>query len=708
MDDHQEILNNLEEAEKNAFLREGLPYLISGVKKCSADMQKCSLESKEGQQQVFGLVQNLRSRIDFLCSLYSRWVNNQDSSRSLKTLETQKIITNGVHDQMMRLESELKLERRRSRRLEKANVKLKGRLRRLRTSLDRLKNGIGQNLHSLESKFSKSLMCQIQTLKEDLVKQNKEMFAAAEEKHQRTGDSLAERFQDSLVQTQSVPDQSTLLFTKIDQLSTNLKEKILEVPCKVKSALKLNDLVKNHQRSLTQKLTKIEAALEKSRQNMSKFSKSTEEKIENVFESLRGKLQQTLDYMLAMKAQVFSVPKKIEECCTLVSEKVVLQSEALTDKAKKISSSVNQLNELLVTSPIYKRLRERVSQLYEAHLRSSDQKEIEEMYLTVEKVKDYQEEGLIGENWTYLALKNHSSYMIGTKRKGLKLIENGKLLFCEKLPDRLIDLIYIEHLDCYFMDYNNKLYKKDINGRPAYLFLDLRCGNNEGWSFIFSRLNKKLIVNKDMKNISVINLESKEIEIEAKKEVGNQIRIFRLFGEAEDRIISATTDGYIILYKLNFNQKTWSVTSESKVELMKERNECPDSLAVCSKREYVFLEIGRSEYPFYCSRMAIFKLREDTLIKKACIDQYKREMGAKYAFECLGYFGTQIIWIGLELFHNGVAQVYGYETGTGVFKELQNKRVKHKEDHVVKIHKIGNVFYYGGGLGTIKQLRITF
>ena len=355
---------------------------------------------------------------------------------------------------------------------------------------------------------------------------------------------------------------------------------------------------------------------------------------------------------------------------------------------------------------------ENICNLYKYRLSSTGEHQIEGMKLAVEQVEDYQEEGLIGgEFWTHLALKNKTSFMIGTYTKGLKLIENGKPLYSGKLPfggGWLGDIIYIEHLDCYFIDHNHQLYKKGIDDKPPKLFMDLICSLTVGASFAFSRRHKKLVVNKDYEIISVINLENEKVEIEAHKQVGEKIKQFILFGEAKDRVISTTVDGYIILYRLDYNQKTGSVTSESQVELMKERKESPLSLAICTDGQYIFLEIGRNERPYFCSRMIIFKLKEDTLIKKACIDHYQKMIGHKFALECLGYFGRQIIWLGLGGDKNGVAQVYGYDTVTGAFEEHEDKRVSHHEKHVVKIHRMEEKFYFIGGFGTIKQLSITF
>ena len=217
-----------------------------------------------------------------------------------------------------------------------------------------------------------------------------------------------------------------------------------------------------------------------------------------------------------------------------------------------------------------------------------------------------------------------------------------------------------------------------------------------------------LITNKDCKNISAINLESKQVEIEVEKIVGNYIIDFRLFGEQEEKAIAVTEDGHILLYNLDYNQKTGSVINSFKIELKEERKEEAQSIAVCDKNEYAIVEIGQSESPWVSSRMVIIKIEGDSLIKKAMIDQHSQKIGYKLALESLGYIGRHILWVGLSKLENGVAQLYVYDIERGEFKELQDKRVIHKERSPAKIHRMGSELYYTGSYGKIMRLRLKY
>ena len=169
-----------------------------------------------------------------------------------------------------------------------------------------------------------------------------------------------------------------------------------------------------------------------------------------------------------------------------------------------------------------------------------------------------------------------------------------------------------------------------------------------------------------------------------------------------------TEDGYIILYKLDFAKKRGLVISSSRLQLIEDRKEDPKSISVCDKNQYAFIEIGENKSPFISSRMIVFRICGNSLIKKASIDQYSQRIGLKLAVESLGYLGSQILWVGVSRLGNGVAQLYVYDTGTGEFKELEGKRVYHREDGTARFHRLGAHLYYTGWNGKLMRLGLKF
>ena len=362
---------------------------------------------------------------------------------------------------------------------------------------------------------------------------------------------------------------------------------------------------------------------------------------------------------------------------------------------------------------IAQRLRSRVDDLIKDHLGGGEEKDVnkelrlEDLKIAVERVRDWKGEDNIGDRVTHIAMKNHNSYLVGTYGSGLQVVESGEQVYSGELPiddNFLRDIVYVPLVKSYFIASRYKPYRKAINDKPPSLYMDVLCGSRYGAYLRYSEINQKLIINKDRKNISVINPKTKKIDIEVKKIVGKDVRDFRLFGEKENRVVAVTWDGYLLLYGLKYAQRSGSLISNQHLELIEERMERPKSIAVCEKNKYVFLEIGQSHNPFICSRLVILKLSYNTFTKMASIDQFSQKIGEKYAFECFGYAERHILWVGLSRENNGFVQIYSYDTQAGELRELEDKRIKHQECEPYKLHRVREKFYYTGKNGKLLSL----
>ena len=334
-------------------------------------------------------------------------------------------------------------------------------------------------------------------------------------------------------------------------------------------------------------------------------------------------------------------------------------------------------------------------------------KKIEDVQLTAEIIKSYREKGMMIGQQTALAFKDLSNYAMATERRGVKCISNGTEYSSKntfEFGSAVRDMVYADHLDSYFIDYHMELYRKDVDDKPPYHYMNLNCGLRSGACLKYSKINKRLIVNKDYKKIAVINLEAREVEIEVEKPVGDPIFDFVLFGEQEDRVAAITQQGDILLYKLDYKKKTGSITAHTKFELIGEREEKGFSIAVCEKQEYLLVEISNWRTGM-CSRTAIFQILGDSVIQKAVIDE-ELKTGEKYVIECAGYFGGHIMWIGLSSSFEGVAQVYDYDVEKVELKELMGKRAKLLDINPHRAYRSSNQFFYIGSQGGLVRLTI--
>ena len=356
------------------------------------------------------------------------------------------------------------------------------------------------------------------------------------------------------------------------------------------------------------------------------------------------------------------------------------------------------------------------SKLKEVFLDKNDQKEVnlENLELSVTKIEDFEEEGIIGGRQTHITLKGPKSFMIGTDQAGFKLSNENKLIDSGKLPisdNTLRDIVYIPSINSYLLATNFSIYKKEIDKSPIKLFLDIKCGHiDRPGSFLrYSRFNQRLIVSQESRSISVINPKTKKIELEFKAILRDydHIQDLRIFGVHEDRVAVLTVFGNLILFRLN-SKVLRGLETRYEIELVNDttKDEEPVSVTVCDKNRYIGVEIGIYDSPYICSRMLVFRIEDDHhLALKTSLDLFGEDIGCKYAFDCFGYLGSRfVIWVGLTTELDIIAQVYVYDIKRGVLEELVDKRVPHVEVDPYRFHRIENELYYTGNLAQLMRL----
>ena len=224
--------------------------------------------------------------------------------------------------------------------------------------------------------------------------------------------------------------------------------------------------------------------------------------------------------------------------------------------------------------------------------------------------------------------------------------------------------------------------------------MSLKSSNVFGKSLAYSNFHERLIINRKRKILTVINPRTKKIEASWKSR-GKGIKEFKVFGEKDNRIISVTEDGDLILYSLDHGQKRGPVF---ELKLSKGEIGTPISVAVCNKNEYVFVALAVT---WKKPKMMVMKLVEDTLIQTAVIDQLIRDTGFTFTYGCFGYVERHILWVGLSGKENGRVQVYDYDTETRELNRIESMKANHQESRPKKLHSFGKSFYYTGKNGKL-------
>ena len=337
--------------------------------------------------------------------------------------------------------------------------------------------------------------------------------------------------------------------------------------------------------------------------------------------------------------------------------------------------------------------------------------------LEIEEVADEWEEGIIGRDTTFLALKDEGNYLLGTSRKGLKLIQNKKEVYSRKLPQSsrgpLRDLVYASVTDCYFLDLHNKLYRKDIDEEAPYLFMSVPCsGSGYGSSLRYSEPSGLLFVNKSRESILAVNLSFKEIIFELKKDQGGSIVDYNLLGGQTEHLLAwLTVDGFIGLCQLNLKQKTGGLVSKIKIDGAWESGaEEGKSLAVCEQGEFIFTNFVKKGEDMMTSRIVVLKVESGALKLKASLDYFSQaiSIAPNPSLSTFGYKGSYVLILTLDRSSSGTVRTFCFESVGGTISELVGKGVDHgRELHPSRLHLLDNGFYYTGDYGTVKKLSIT-
>ena len=213
--------------------------------------------------------------------------------------------------------------------------------------------------------------------------------------------------------------------------------------------------------------------------------------------------------------------------------------------------------------------------------------------LKVETCGNYQEEGIIGDKLTHLAFKNPNSFMIVTSTKGIKLIENSTEIYSAELSGApqcsVLDTIYIKHLDCYLLRFYLRIYRKDIDDNPPYLYMGLRCSGRFRGAFRYSPLNRRLIQKGGP--LSIVNLEKKRIELQIKHKDFTLIMDYKVFGKDENKIILLNHYGTIFVLTISYSLKKVCSIHSIKCEFGEEFEGQGLRLALDDSYEYILMEI---------------------------------------------------------------------------------------------------------------------
>ena len=363
------------------------------------------------------------------------------------------------------------------------------------------------------------------------------------------------------------------------------------------------------------------------------------DKISGYVQSQESLLQELFNLIKIKENQLEKATKKLSlyELIELVNLPNIETEQEEQRKQRKITNKSIQVN------PARTSLEEEQIEIKSFKLSKINDK-IARMNFKIDPVQAQMESSIIGDKNTFVALKHPKSFLITTSKRGLKVIEKNKLIYSNLLPSRdgaLKDVVYIPTEDCYLIDFEDHIYRKNIDGRPPYVYLEYKCGYRVGASFYFSDIAKRLIFIKDYTNIAVLNFEEKRVEIDASNFFSKSLVDFKVVGENHHLVLAASTDGMLFLYNLYYDAKEGLIIAHKSLNLMSSLGEKVFSIAACKKGTFVCVEVIQKRSA--CSRLILLKIEDHEFVRESVINQFEHDIGPKLALECHGYVGSHIL-----------------------------------------------------------------
>ena len=506
-------------------------------------------------------------------------------------------------------------------------------------------------------------------------------------------DSILSKLEKCLEGVQSIAESYSKSSPDINQLHNTFNNRMNQVFAKVRDNLKFS-------KTLYQGFLQLKESLEKDNESPETFKENQKA----MLEALKDQVKQCALNTQSIIEQCTSIFKMIQTQFEKVMS-AVNQPNQLNFDIESIFADSKKLNKLLLEVPVVKEIQFRVAQLHNFSLKKLETTKIEKLEVKVTHIRSWKADKLIGGNPTLLAIKNHTSYMIATSKSAIKVVENNETVYSSELPIKtgfLYDMIYVEDMNCYFIHHDQKLYKKGVNKQHPQFCMNVYCEPNYGNCLLYSKLNKRLIVNNYGSTINVINLQRNDVEIEMGADLGHQISNFCLFGTQEKRLVSITWKGFVLLQELDFEKKQGRLLDHSVLELKKDRDEHGTSIAVY--QHFMLVDIAQIVSKNICSRKIVFKVVNDKLVKQVTLDQLALNINREVSHECFGVVGRHIMWVGLSGRKGGKIQVYDFDVEKRELRELKVKREYHMEEEPNRLCRLGDHFYYTGSQGNVMRL----
>ena len=432
-----------------------------------------------------------------------------------------------------------------------------------------------------------------------------------------------------------------------------------------------------------------------------------EHQITNFSDDQTSKIARLTEELVQKQKELDLVNERFSKLKTILTKvdntSIPSLQEMISRKQPTLSNKANQIQATLLGARLYEDIKLRRTLT------------LRKIKIRVEEIADHREEQLIGVSDTRIAFKNPNSYLITSSQQGMKLVEGNWTLYLGNLPmDRqrvrsVDEVIYVESLNCYFIQMPYKLFRKNIDSAEPFFYMNLECGSF-GNGMIYSKKNRRLIC-VQYSELMIVNLSTKEIEKKVKCLYG-MMDLFQLLGKYRVFAVGKTdhnrTKGFICLCKINCETLTADFFRKIEFDLPQAQGqyESYEALEVCDKDRYCFLSLNSSIDRSYClSRIIIFYTLKDDLTLKLNVELLDQKITPNWCLKFGGYAKKRMLLLAIS--QKRKIKLFCYNTIKREFGEIEEKRVDSGEYDVRRIERIGDDFYYLGNGARVMKLSIT-
>ena len=313
---------------------------------------------------------------------------------------------------------------------------------------------------------------------------------------------------------------------------------------------------------------------------------------------------------------------------------------------------------------------------------------------------------------TLVALKNQSSFLIGTSDKGMELIEDSVTIYKGCLPENgyrfIKDIIFIKRINAYLVGFDDRILIKTIDSEHPQLFIFIKKAYRKLSNFFYSEKTNQLVFYSNTE-ILVFDPSRRKLLFVLQCSKDSDITDLSVFGPNHQQAISINQSGDVVLYSLSRSpspilEKQRVPSSQGPVYYAYPHAEG------CEKGKYVFLQLVTDSRDIYIHGYQIVSNR-----LKHCFffinDWIRQELHTKlYSF----YADDQYLYLA-QLYYDVVLVVVmtGENPEASLCNSSKGLRLcgytveRSWLKRPVKVERLGNKLYAIGSDGVFGRMEVS-